>query len=90
MDYFKIMAISVFILMYIGLLVFPKYRYLISPLAGLILVIFQVFPIGQVLTAINWNVILMLTGTMGLVTLFINSAMPSTICDFLLSKVNSG
>ena len=37
----------------------------------------------KVLGAVDWNVIMMIKGTMGKVSLFINSKMPSLLADFI-------
>lgn len=43
-------------------------------------------PLSSVFTAIDWNVLLMLAGTMGTVALFIESKMPERMADLLLQK----
>lgn len=73
----KTIAISLFILTYILLLTFPKVRaYIALALAG-IFVLLGILPGNKVLTTVDWNVILMIAGTMGIVYLFIESKMPS-------------
>ena len=44
-------------------------------------------PLGDVLGAIDLNVILMIAGTMGLVALFIESRMPELLADLIMEKV---
>src|SRR5699024_11139758 len=41
----------------------------------------------QIFTAIDWNVLLMIAGTMGLVQLFIDSHMPARLADMIMTKV---
>ncbi len=45
------------------------------------------YGIGQALKEIDWNVIMMIGGTMGTVYLFIESKMPQLMSDILLSKM---
>lgn len=45
------------------------------------------FGIIQALTEIDWNVIMMIAGTMGTVYLFIESKMPQLMSDVLISKM---
>lgn len=45
------------------------------------------FGIIQALTEIDWNVIMMIAGTMGTVYLFIESKMPQLMSDILISKM---
>ena len=46
-------------------------------------------PVGSVLGALDFNVLLMIAGTMGLVQLFIDSQMPNRLVD-LLAKLGGG
>ncbi len=45
------------------------------------------YGISQALTNIDWNVIMMIAGTMGTVYLFIESKMPQLLSDVLISKM---
>ncbi len=80
-------AIIIFALTYVLILSFPKHRPYIALGSGLIFVITGLLPMDQVLGAIDYNVLLMIAGTMGLVTLFINSKMPSLLADLIMEKV---
>ncbi len=46
-----------------------------------------VYGIGDALREIDWNVIMMISGTMGTVYLFIESKMPQLMSDILISKM---
>lgn len=80
----KIIAIIIFVLMYVLMVVLPKRRAIVALSAAAIMVIAQVLPIGKVLTAIDWNVLMMLFGTMVIVDYFIESKMPNRIAEVLL------
>ena len=82
-----IAAIIIFALTYVLILSFPKYRPYIALASGLIFVITGLLPLNQVLGAIDYNVLLMIAGTMGLVTLFIDSKMPSLLADIIMEHV---
>lgn len=82
-----IKALIIFVLMYIGMLAFSKYRVWFALGAAALMVITGVMPIAQVLGAINWNVIMMIAGTMAIVSLFVETGMPSRLADIMLSKV---
>lgn len=45
------------------------------------------YGISAMLSAIDWNVIMMIAGTMGIVYLFIESKMPQLMSDVLISKM---
>ncbi len=45
------------------------------------------YGIGQALAEIDWNVVMMIAGTMGTVYLFIESKMPQLMSDILISKM---
>lgn len=80
-------ALIVFALMYVGMLAFSKARVWFALAAAAVMVILGVLPVTSVPTAINWNVIMMIGGTMGIVTLFIESGMPARLADLLLMKM---
>lgn len=82
----KTIAIVLFALTYLALLVFPKIRAYIALVSAAIFVILGILPLNQVLGTVDWNVILMIAGTMGIVTLFIESKMPSLLADFIIEK----
>lgn len=82
----KIFAIILFIFTYLLLLLFPKIRAYIAMASAFIFVVTGILPADKIITAINWNVILMIAGTMGIVSLFIDSKMPALIADHIIEK----
>lgn len=82
----KIIAIALFVLTYALLLIFPKIRAYIALASAAIFVALGILPIGKVFTTVDWNVILMIAGTMGIVSLFIESKMPSLLADLIIEK----
>ena len=82
----KQIVIAVFILMYIVMIFFSKFRVHAAIGAALILVITGVMPVSKIPSAINWNVLMMIAGTMVVVFYFIESGMPSRIADGLMEK----
>lgn len=82
-----IWAIILFALTYVGMLVFPKYRPYIALGSALIFIVTGMLPFGKIFGAIDFNVILMIAGTMGLVQLFIDSKMPARLADMVMEKV---
>lgn len=81
-----IKAVVIFVLMYVGMLAFSKWRVYFALAAALAMVLTGVLNVGAVPTAINWNVIMMIAGTMGIVSLFIETGMPSRLADLMLKK----
>lgn len=69
------------------MLTFSKYRPYIALVAGVIFVVTGMLPIGNVLGELDFNVLLMIGGTMGLVQLFIDSKMPARLADMIMDKV---
>ncbi|MDX9784708.1 MAG: hypothetical protein RBT72_08160 [Spirochaetia bacterium] len=55
-------------------------------LALCLFVILGILPGAKIFGAVDWNVIMMITGTMGVVSLFINSRMPSLLADLIIDK----
>lgn len=82
----KILALVLFILMYIVMVARQKYRpYAAMAVAALYLVT-GILPLGQVISSINWNVLMMISGTMILVDYFIASGMPLLMADLIMEK----
>lgn len=80
-------ALAVFALAYVLMLVFSKYRPYVALGGALIFIVTGMLPLGQIVGAIDFNVLLMIAGTMGLVSLFIESQMPSLLADLIMEKV---
>jgi Na+/H+ antiporter NhaD/arsenite permease-like protein len=82
-----IWAIILFALTYIGMLAFSKYRPYIALGSALVFIVSGMLPLGDIFGAIDFNVLLMIAGTMGLVQLFIDSKMPARLADMVMEKV---
>lgn len=80
-------ALILFAAAYVLMLVFSKHRLWIALIAGALFVITGMLPLSQALAAIDFNVLMMIAGTMGLVTLFVESRMPSLLADLIMEKV---
>ena len=55
-------------------------------ISAILYVALGIMPVGQIVKDIDWNVLMMLAGTMGTVFLFIESKMPNRLADLLLKK----
>jgi Na+/H+ antiporter NhaD/arsenite permease-like protein len=86
MDPKFIIAVSLFAVTYICLLIFSKARAYIALGSAALFVILQILPITKVWGAIDWNVLMMIAGTMGIVALFIESKMPALLADMIIKK----
>ena len=84
-----IFALILFAVTYVLMLVFGKYRPYIALASGLIFVVSGMLPLGKILGAIDFNVLLMIAGTMGIVALFIESRMPELLADLIMARVSS-
>lgn len=82
----KELALIMFIITYGLLLTFPKWRHYIAMATAVLFVAFGILPLQHVFTTINWNVIMMIGGTMGIVSLFVDSKMPSLMADIIIDK----
>ena len=80
-------AIAIFAVTYILILAFGKYRTYIALASGVIFVAAGILPLSELLSSIDFNVLLMIIGTMGLVSLFTESKMPAMLADMLMEKV---
>ena len=80
-------AIILFAATYVLMIAFGKYRPYIALASGLIFIVSGMLPLGQIIPALDFNVLLMIGGTMGLVQLFIDSHMPERMADMIMDKV---
>ena len=82
-----LLAIILFAATYVLMLTFSKYRPYIALASGLIFAVTGMLPLGQIVPSLDFNVLLMIGGTMGLVQLFIDSHMPERMADMIMAKV---
>ena len=80
-------AIILFAVTYVLMIAFGKYRPYIALTSGAIFIISGMLPASQIIGALDFNVLLMIGGTMGLVQLFIDSHMPERMADMIMEKV---
>lgn len=79
-------ALALFAVTYILMLVFTKYRPYIALASGLIFIVSGMLPLESIMGAIDFNVLLMIAGTMGIVALFIESKMPELLSDLIMER----
>lgn len=82
-----IYALILFAVTYVLMLTFTKYRPYIALGSAVVFIVTGMLPFDQIFGAIDWNVLLMIAGTMGLVQLFIDSRMPARLADMIMLKV---
>ena len=85
----KLIALLIFIAVYALMLLLPTWRAAAALAAAAAFVLIGIVPVGEVADAVDWNVLLMLAGTMGTVDLFIRSNMPNRLSDRLVSVLPS-
>ena len=92
-----IVALAIFIITYILIFTLEKVRPYIALASAAIFVIIGLtgildgFSYGllEALKEIDWNVLMMIAGTMGTVQLFIDSEMPKRMSDIIIAKTGS-
>lgn len=82
----NLFALVLFILTYILLIFLPNHRPWIALGSAAVFVIAGFLPVNLVPSSVDWNILMMLAGTMGTVALFIESRMPNRMADLLLRK----
>ncbi|MCD8499201.1 MAG: arsenic transporter [Clostridiales bacterium] len=82
-----ILALVLFVLTYILMISLPKYRAYVAFVAAVIFVVLGILPLDKVFSAVDWNVLMMIAGTMGIVNIFIESRMPSRLADLIIRSV---
>lgn len=80
-------ALILFAVTYVLMLIFSKYRPYIALVSGIIFIVSGMLPFSEILSSIDFNVILMIAGTMGLVALFTESKMPALLADLVMQRV---
>lgn len=80
-------ALILFVITYVLLLLLPKYRAYIALASGAAYVFLGILPVEKVLPSVDWNVIMMIAGTMGIVYLFIESKMPALLADQIIHRM---
>ena len=80
-------AIILFALTYVLMISFGKFRPYIALASGLLFIFSGMLPVNQIIGSLDFNVLLMIGGTMGLVQLFIDSRMPERLADMIMNKV---
>ena len=71
------------------MLVYNNHKHLIALSSAIIFVLFGFLPVDKVLGAIDFNVLLMILGTMGVVSFFIESKMPNMLSDIIILKAKN-
>ncbi len=93
-----ITALIIFLITYVLMLALQKYRPYIALSSAALFVVLGLLndklglfdkglSLDSALMAVDYNVLLMIAGTMGLVTLFIESKMPALLAEKLITKV---
>lgn len=82
----KLFVILLFAATYVAMIALPKWRYLVALGSAAIMIVSGALPVTEAFGQIDWNVLMMLAGTMGTVSLFIASRMPERMADLLLKK----
>ena len=85
-------ALLIFLATYVLMLAFQKWRPWIALTSAALFMVLgycgvYAFNLPIALAAVDYNVLLMIAGTMGTVTLFIQSKMPARLAEILISKV---
>ena len=82
-----IYAIILFAATYVLMLALPKYRPFVALGSAVIFIATGMLPAGKALSYVDFNVLMMIAGTMGIVALLIESKMPALLADLILEKV---
>ena len=86
----KLMALVALLVMYVVMIGFSRWRVHAVLITAVLFVATGILPWQLVPSAVNWNVLLMMSGTMVIVWYFIESKMPNRIADLVLEKSGNG
>ena len=82
-----VLALVLFLATYAALLVFSNYRAWIALASAALFLVLGILPFSKVFGAVDWNVIMMIAGTMGTVHYFIQSKMPALMADHIIDRM---
>lgn len=80
-------AIILFAAAYVLMLTLSKYRPYIALTSGVLFILCGMLPVSDIIGSLDFNVLLMIGGTMGLVQMFIDSRMPERLADMIMNRV---
>ncbi len=81
----KLFALALFIFTYVLMIALPKHRPWVALGSAGLFLLSGIVKLSMLPEVIDWNVLLMLAGTMGTVSLFIDSKMPNRLAECILS-----
>jgi len=85
-----VIALSLFLITYLALLIFSNHKaYIAIAMAAVFLLLGYTQFSNVFSSAMNWNVFMIIAGTMIVVSEFIESGMPALLADWMMSKVSS-
>lgn len=83
-------ALSLFLLTYVALLIFSNFKAYIALGVASLFILLGYSPLADVFSsAMNWNVFMIIAGTMIVVSQFIESGMPALLADWMMRRVSS-
>ena len=82
-----ILAIVLFVIIYVLMMIFQKWRPAIALAGAAVFLITGMLPLKSLFETIDFNVLLMIAGTMGTVAMMIESKMPQLLADLMIEKV---
>lgn len=82
-----ILALILFIITYLLMMIFSTKREIIVIISSILFTLLGIINFKEAITAINYDALLIIIGTMGIVGFFIESKMPCLMADYLLTKV---
>lgn len=82
-----ILALILFIITYLLMMIFSTKREIIVIISSILFTLLGIINFKESITAINYDALLIIIGTMGIVGFFIESKMPCLMADYLLTKV---
>jgi Na+/H+ antiporter NhaD/arsenite permease-like protein len=80
-------ALVLFSITYVLMIILPRQRAYVASGAAVVFILTGLLPVHLVFSSIDWNVILMITGTMVIVHQFIASGMPARLADLITARV---
>lgn len=84
-----LVPLVLFLLTYVLMIALPNHRHWIALASAVLFLLLGILPVSSLAGAVDWNILLMLFGTMGTVSFFIASKMPDRMAEKLLALAPS-
>jgi Na+/H+ antiporter NhaD/arsenite permease-like protein len=82
----QLLCTGIFLLCYVLVVVFHRYKYIVAWTGVIVLLIFGILPLPRIIYHINWNILGIFWGSLVIAELFIYSKIPAFIAEAIINR----